>query len=55
MALVRQQPHVTLATGVLVQQIGIGQSIQGIDLDEFNAMSGGSTTSKAARFRDPTT
>ncbi len=36
-ARVRQQPHVVLATGVLIQQLEIGQNIQGINLDEFTA------------------
>jgi putative ABC transport system permease protein len=40
-AIVRQEPHVTLATGTLVQSIGNLESITGIHLDEFNTMSGG--------------
>lgn len=52
-ALVRQQPHVALATGVLIQQIGIGQSIQGINLDEFDAMSGGFTYREGGPFQGP--
>jgi putative ABC transport system permease protein len=41
-ALVRQQPHVALATGTLIQSVGaVFTSIAGIHLDEFNAMSGG--------------
>lgn len=39
--LVRKQPHVALATGTLVQSIGNFDSITGIDLDEFDRMSGG--------------
>ncbi len=40
--LVRQQPHVKLATGILVHSLGIIlTSVAGIDLNEFNAMSGG--------------
>jgi len=38
---VRIEPHVALATGVLVQSIGNFDSITGINIDEFNAMSGG--------------
>jgi putative ABC transport system permease protein len=38
---VREVPHVTLATGTLVQPIGNLDSITGIHLDEFNQMSGG--------------
>jgi putative ABC transport system permease protein len=40
-SVVKMQPHVTLATGVLVQPIGTFDSIQGINLDEFNEISGG--------------
>ncbi len=40
--LVRQEPHVALATGTLIQPVGpLFQSIAGINLAEFNAMSGG--------------
>ncbi len=39
--LVRQEPHVALATGTLVQSIGNFDSITGVNLDEFNKMSGG--------------
>ena len=39
--LLRKQPHVTLATGTLVQTIGNFDSITGINLAEFNTMSGG--------------
>jgi putative ABC transport system permease protein len=52
-ALVRQRPHVAIATGVLIQQLGIGQSIQGINLDEFNAMSGGFTYREGGPFQGP--
>jgi len=37
----RQQPHVALATGVYKQKIGEFQSIDGINLEEFDQMSGG--------------
>ena len=41
-ALVREQPHVALATGTLVQPVGgVFSSISGIHLNEFNALSGG--------------
>jgi len=40
-AIVRQTPHVTLATGSFMQSIGNLESIAGIHPDEFNAMSGG--------------
>jgi len=39
--LVRKEPHVVQATGTKVQQIGNFDSITGINLDEFNRMSGG--------------
>ena len=39
--LVRKEPHVLQATGTKVQTIGNFDSITGINLDEFNAMSGG--------------
>ena len=38
---VRQQPHVALATGVLHQSVGNFESIDGINLKEFDQMSGG--------------
>ena len=40
-SVVRGTPHVTLATGSFMQSIGNLDSIAGIHLDEFNAMSGG--------------
>ena len=39
--LVRKEPHVVQATGTKVQSVGNFDSITGINLDEFNAMSGG--------------
>jgi putative ABC transport system permease protein len=50
---VRQRPHVAIATGVLIQQPTIGQSIQGINLDEFSAMSGGFTYLEGGPFQGP--
>ena len=38
---VRAQPHVAMATGTFVKYIDSFNSITGIHLDEFNAMSGG--------------
>jgi putative ABC transport system permease protein len=38
---VRAAPHVQMATGTLVQPIATFDSITGINLDEFNRMSGG--------------
>ena len=41
-AIVRQQPHVALATATFIQPVGtLFTSIAGIHLDEFNEMSGG--------------
>ncbi len=39
--LIRKQPHVVQATGTKVQSVGNFDSITGINLDEFNRMSGG--------------
>lgn len=52
-ALVRSQPHVKLVSGTLVQSIGNFQSISGIDLDEFNAMSGGFHYYEGGPFQHP--
>jgi putative ABC transport system permease protein len=51
--LVRQQPHVTKATGALVQGIGNFDSITGINLDEFNDLSGGLKFLDGGPFRAP--
>jgi len=51
--LVRQQPHVTLATGSLVQGIGNFNSIEGIHLNEFNEMSGGFRYLEGGPFTGP--
>ncbi len=53
-ALVRREPHVTLATGTLIQPVGpLFTSIAGIHLDEFNAMSGGFQYIKGGPFTGP--
>jgi putative ABC transport system permease protein len=51
--LVRKRPHVTLTTGTLVQSIGNFQSITGINLAEFNAMSGGFNYRDGGPFQGP--
>ncbi len=51
--LIRKQAHVALATGVLVQSIGNFDSITGINLDEFNAMSGGLHYLQGGPFHAP--
>jgi putative ABC transport system permease protein len=50
---VRREPHVALATGTLVQSIGNLDSITGIRLDEFNAMSGGFRYLEGGPFTGP--
>jgi len=53
-AVVRNEPHVALATGTLMQSVGaIFTSIAGIHLDEFNAMSGGFRYLKGGPFTGP--
>lgn len=52
--LVRRQPHVKLATGILVHHLGgMFTSVAGIDLNEFNAMSGGMEYVAGGPFRGP--
>jgi putative ABC transport system permease protein len=36
-----KQPHVTFATGTMIQPLGGFDSLSGIDLDQFNRLSGG--------------
>jgi putative ABC transport system permease protein len=52
-AIARQRPHVTLTTGTLVQSIGNFQSITGINLKEFDAMSGGFNYREGGPFQRP--
>jgi putative ABC transport system permease protein len=49
----RPLPHVTLATGTLVQPIGTINTITGIHLDEFNEMSGGFRYLEGGPFKGP--
>lgn len=51
--LVRKQSHVALATGTKVQSIGNFDSITGINLEEFNAMSGGLRYLEGRPFSSP--
>ena len=51
--LVRKQPHVVLATGTKVQSIGNFDSITGINLEEFNSMSGGLRYREGGPFKGP--
>jgi putative ABC transport system permease protein len=50
---VRAQPHVTLATGSLVQSVGPLDSVTGIRLDEFNKLSGGFRYLEGGPFKGP--
>jgi putative ABC transport system permease protein len=50
---VRAKPHVTMATGTFVKYIDSFNSVTGIHLDEFNAMSGGLKLLKGRLFKDP--
>ncbi len=50
---VRTQPHVAMATGTFVKYIDSFNSITGIHLDEFNAMSGGLKIKKGRMFQAP--
>jgi putative ABC transport system permease protein len=50
---VRAQPHVVMATATFVKYIDSFNSITGIHLDEFNAMSGGLKVIKGRLFQDP--
>jgi len=53
-SLVRQEPHVALATGTLVQPVGgVFNSISGIHLDEFNSLSGGFRYLSGGPFKGP--
>jgi putative ABC transport system permease protein len=50
---VRAKPHVAIATGTFVKYIDSFNSITGIHVDEFNAMSGGLKVIKGRMFHDP--
>jgi putative ABC transport system permease protein len=49
----RREPHVAMATGVMLQSVGDFQSIAGIHLDEFDAMSGGFKFVDGGSFKEP--
>ena len=51
--LVRKEPHVVQATGTKVQSVGNFDSITGINLDEFNRMSGGLRYLEGGPFTGP--
>lgn len=50
---VRTQPHVAMATGTFVKYVDSFNSITGIHLDEFNAMSGGLKVKRGRMFESP--
>jgi putative ABC transport system permease protein len=50
---IRAKPHVTIATGTFVKYIDSFNSITGIHVDEFNAMSGGLRVLKGRLFQGP--
>jgi putative ABC transport system permease protein len=50
---VREQLHVAQATGTLIQSIGNFNSVTGIHLDEFNAISGGFRVLEGTLFQGP--
>src|SRR5580693_9528651 len=53
-AKIREEPHVAIATGTLIQSVGpMGASIAGIHLDEFNALSGGFRYKQGGPFHGP--
>ena len=51
LAFVRKQPHVAVATGVLMQGTGLFTSVTGIDLAEFNRLNGGFRYLRGGPFR----
>jgi putative ABC transport system permease protein len=50
---VRKQPHVTDAQGVIIHGIGGLESMTGIDIEEFNKMSGGLDYYSGGPFQQP--
>ncbi len=50
---VRAQPHVTAATGQVIHPIGGINTVTGIDLDDFDRMSGGFRFVHGGPFRSP--
>lgn len=52
--MIREEPHVAIATGTLVQPVGgVFNSIAGIHLDEFNSLSGGFQYLQGGPFKNP--
>ena len=50
---IEKQPHVAIAQGVVIHGIGGLESITGIDIDQFDRMSGGLTYRKGGPFQAP--
>jgi putative ABC transport system permease protein len=54
MNVIRKQPHVSLATGIVIQNAGdIFSSVAGIDLNQFNEMCGGLEYVAGGAFHGP--
>jgi putative ABC transport system permease protein len=51
--LIKQQPHVVMAMGVVVHTIELPLSVMGVDLEEFNRMSGGFTYLQGGPLQGP--
>ena len=45
------EPHVTLATGTMVQPLELFDTITGLDMDQFGKMSGGFPRARRAGLR----
>jgi putative ABC transport system permease protein len=51
---IRKQPHVELATGIVIQSLGdVFSSVAGIDVSQFNEMSGGMEFVAGGLFTNP--
>jgi len=49
----RSQPHITEAAGMIIHPVGGVSTITGLDLDSFNAVSGGFTYLQGGPFQGP--
>jgi putative ABC transport system permease protein len=52
LAFFMKQPHITFATGTMIQPLGGFDSLSGIDLDQFNQLSGGFRFIKGGGFKN---
>ncbi len=48
-----QEPHIAVATGVIVQGLGGLENVQGVDLEQFDKMSGGFEYIQGGPFKGP--